>query len=72
MTLTENHGLRVFENGTLRKIFGRKTDEVIEEWRRLHIEEIYDLCYSPIIFRATKSRRRLAEHVAGMGDKRSV
>jgi hypothetical protein len=32
-----------FENRVLRKIFGPKTDEVTEEWRRLHNEELYDL-----------------------------
>ena len=43
VTLTENHGLKVFENRALRKILGRKRDEVIEKWRRLHNEEIYNL-----------------------------
>jgi len=32
--------LRVFENRVLRRIFGPKRDEVTEEWRRLHIEEL--------------------------------
>jgi hypothetical protein len=72
VTLTENYGLKVFENRALRKTFGRKRDEVIEEWRRLHNEEIHDLCYSPVIFRVTKSRRRWAGHVAGMEDRRGA
>jgi hypothetical protein len=33
----------VFENGLLRKSYGRKRDEVMREWRRLHNEELYDL-----------------------------
>jgi hypothetical protein len=33
--------LRVFENRVLRRIVGRKTDEVAEEWRRLHNKELY-------------------------------
>jgi len=29
---------RVFENMVLRRIFGPRRDEVMEEWRRLHNE----------------------------------
>jgi hypothetical protein len=43
LTLREEHWLRVFENGVLRKIFGSQRDEVKEEWRRLHKKELYDL-----------------------------
>jgi len=46
----------MFENRVLRRIFGPKRDEVIWEWRTLHIEELSDL-YSPSIVRAIKSRR---------------
>jgi hypothetical protein len=38
--------LRVFENRVLRRIFGRKRDEVAGEWRELHNEVLYAL-YSP-------------------------
>jgi hypothetical protein len=31
LTLREEHRLRVFENGVLRRIFGRKKDEVMGE-----------------------------------------
>jgi len=34
-TMREEHGLRVFVNRVRRKIFGPKSDEVTEEWRRL-------------------------------------
>jgi hypothetical protein len=37
--------LRGFENRVLRRIFVRKRDEVTEEWRRLHNEELYALCF---------------------------
>jgi hypothetical protein len=43
VTLREEHRLRVFENGVLRRIFGPKRDGVTGEWRRLHNEELNDL-----------------------------
>jgi hypothetical protein len=36
-TLSEERTLRVFEDMVLRKIFGRKRDEVTEEWRKICI-----------------------------------
>jgi hypothetical protein len=50
-----------------------KRDEVTGEWRKLHNEELHDLCSSPSIIRIIKTRRmRWAEHVAGMGEKRNA
>jgi hypothetical protein len=43
LTLKEEHRLRVFENRVLRRIFGPKRDEVMEEWRRLHSGELHNL-----------------------------
>jgi hypothetical protein len=43
VTLREEHRPRVLENRMLRKIFGRKREEVIEEWRGLRDEKLYDL-----------------------------
>jgi hypothetical protein len=34
-TLREEHGLRVFENRVLRRIFGPKRDEVTGEWKKI-------------------------------------
>jgi hypothetical protein len=48
-TLREKHRLRVFENRVLRRIFGPKRDEVTDEWRKLHNEELHDLYSSPSI-----------------------
>jgi hypothetical protein len=63
--------LRVFENRVLRRISGRKRDEVTEGWRKLHNEELYGLYSSPSIVRVIKARRmRWAGHVARMGEVR--
>jgi hypothetical protein len=46
LTLKEKHIVRVFENRMLRRIFGPKRDEVVGQWRLLHIEELHDLYFS--------------------------
>jgi hypothetical protein len=47
----------VFENRTLRRIFGPKRDEVTGDWRKLHNEELHNLYSSPGIIKIIKSRR---------------
>ena len=43
LTLRDERRLRMFENRVLRRVFGPKRDEVTEEWRKLHNEELNDL-----------------------------
>ena len=67
------HRLRLFENRVLRRIFGRKRDEVTGEWRKLHNEELNDLYSSPSIVRVMQSRRmRWVRHVARMVARRGA
>ena len=56
LTLREERRLRVFENRVLRRIFGPKMDEITEEWRKLHNEELNILYSSPNIVRVIKLR----------------
>jgi hypothetical protein len=54
----------VFENKTLRRIFGPMRDEVTGECRKLHKDELHDVYSSPSIIRIMKSRRmKWAGHV---------
>jgi len=58
----------MFESGVLR-IFGRKRDELTEELRRPHNEELYNLFFLPYIIQVIKSRRmRWAGYVTRMRD----
>jgi hypothetical protein len=43
----EEHRLWVFENRVLSRIFVTKRDRVTGDWRRLHMEELYVLYFSP-------------------------
>jgi hypothetical protein len=72
--LRDELGLGVFENRVLRRIFGPKGDEGTREWGKLHKEKLRDLyCSPPNIFQMIKSRRMSwAEHVARMGERRSL
>ena len=54
----------------LTRIFGPERDEVTEEWRKLHNEELNDLYSSPNNFRMIKSRR--TGHVARMRESIGV
>jgi hypothetical protein len=73
LTLREERKVRVFENRVLRRIFGPKRSEVTVEWRRLHNDELDNLCYSPNIIRVVKSRRmKWVGHVARVGERRGV
>jgi hypothetical protein len=63
--LMEEHRQRVFENRVLRRIFGLKRGEVMEDCMKQHNEELHKLYCLSSISRMTKSRRmRWAGHVA--------
>jgi hypothetical protein len=67
LTLGEEHGVTVFENRLLRRIFGPTRDEVAGDWRKVHNEELHNL-HSSINIRMNKSRRmKCVMHVECMG-----
>jgi len=51
LKLREKRRLRVLQNRVLGRIFGPKRGKVTGEWRKLHNEELNDLCSHPILFR---------------------
>jgi hypothetical protein len=57
LILRKENRLRVFGNRVLRRIFGPKRDKMAEGWRRLHKEELHNLCAAPNVIRVIKSRR---------------
>jgi hypothetical protein len=68
----KEHGLRVFENRMLRKIFGPRREED-RSWRKLNNDELLSLHSSPNVVRVTESRKmRWAGHVALKGEGRDV
>jgi len=56
LTLREK-GVKVFQNRVCRKIFDHKREKVIEDWRKLHNEELHDSYYSTEIIQLIKSWR---------------
>ena len=65
--------LRLLENWMMKKVFGLKSDEVTEEWRRLHMEELYVQYTFPNNVRVIKSERmKRTEHVTCMAERRAA
>jgi hypothetical protein len=63
----------MFENMMLRRIFGRKGDEVTGGSKKLHNEELHNTYSSPSIIRLIKSKRmKWAGDVTRMGGKMNV
>jgi hypothetical protein len=55
--MREEHRLRMFYNGVLKRIFEPERDEVTGGSRKLHNEELHGLYSLPSIIRMIKSRR---------------
>jgi hypothetical protein len=68
-TLREEHRLRSLGNRVLRRIFGPTRAEIVGGWRKLHNEELHNLCCSSNIIRMIKSSKmRWAGHIPRVGE----
>jgi hypothetical protein len=47
LILREEQRLKVFENGSLRRISGPKRDEMVVGWRKVNNQELHNLYSSP-------------------------
>jgi len=56
-----------------RKIHGPRMEEVTQDWGKLHVEGLYNLCSSlNIVWLIKSSRMRLGWDAVCMGERRSV
>jgi hypothetical protein len=74
LTVREEHGLGVFENRVLGRIFGLKREEVAGGWRRLYDEELHNFQVKVLnIIQVIKSRRmNWVVHVTHMEEMRNM
>jgi hypothetical protein len=70
LTLREECRLRVVKKRVLRRIFGPKRDEIAEEWRGIHNEELYAQYFTPNIIRVIKSRRQVGRACSTYGEEK--
>ena len=62
--------MRVLEKRVLRRMFAPKRDEVAEEWRKLHNEELL-ICTHPIYFGGNQFERNDIRGTCSTYGKRS-
>jgi hypothetical protein len=65
--MREKQRLGVFMNRVLRRIFGPKGDEGTRDWRKVHNEELNDLCCSPNVVRVRKKSEMGGEYSTYVG-----
>jgi hypothetical protein len=68
-TLREENRLRVFENRMLRRKFISKREEVAGGWRRLHNEDLHNMCASTNIIRMNKIKEGEMDETCSMHEK---
>jgi hypothetical protein len=56
----------------LRRIFGPKWEEVTGSWRKLHNEELRNLCFSPNIIRVIKEDEMYGAYSTHGRDEKSI
>jgi hypothetical protein len=56
----------------LKRVFGRKTEKIIEDWRKLLNEKLYNLNCLPNIIRMKSRRMVWTGHEPRMGEKKCL
>jgi hypothetical protein len=72
LILREEHRLRMLEKRVLRRIFGRKRDEMTGGWRKLHNEDLHNLYSSPSIIRMKKSKKDEMDRACSTNGERNT
>jgi len=68
----EKLSLRAYRSKVLSRMFESVRDEVTEEWKQLHNEELHNMYLSLDIVRVIKSRRlKWAGHTAHIGEMKN-
>jgi hypothetical protein len=69
LALREEHGLKIFENRVLKRIFGTKKEKRGMDWRKFHTEEFHHLYFTTNLIMMIKYRS-VARCMHRKGDKR--
>jgi hypothetical protein len=69
LTLKAEHGLKVFENKVMWRMFGTKRDKIMGGRRKMHNEELHNFYSLPNIIRMKSMRMRWEGYLARMGEK---
>lgn len=72
LTILEEHRLGMFKYGVIKRISGSKEEEVKDDWRKPHNDELHNFNSSLIITMITKSKMRWTKHTPCVDEIRNA